>query len=141
MLKSFSLTQYSSNFYLHRNHLGGTSKHPTPVPIPRDSNSANPSWGLIFNRTMQARMTQAANLKTPGLHSPTCYCFRAPRCAAEPIVRNTVCREPLGAEKDGPRESPPPLKVPRDRTKQVLMNSGPKSGGVVCRRLGRSYSM
>ena len=51
-----------------------------------------------------------------------------------PQVKITVHKEPLGAEKDGHRESGT-LMVLREKTKQVLMNSGPNSGGVARRHL------
>lgn len=59
-----------------------------------------------------------------------------PQGGAKPTVKITVSKGELYAEKDRHRE-PGALTVLREKTKQVLMHSGPKSGGVAHRRLGR----
>ena len=74
-------------------------------------------------------------MQTPDLNS-LLLPSRSPRLGAELTVQITVPRQPLYAGKDGLRE-PGIFEVLREKTKQVLMNSGPKSGGVACRHLRR----
>lgn len=81
-------------------------------------------------------MTQAHKVRGPnGGHlvqfEPAA--FGAPSVGAGPPGRNTAYKEPLCAEKDRPGETSQPVKMPKERTKRVLMNSGPKSGGVAGR--------
>ena len=60
-----------------------------------------------------------------------------PQGGADLTVKITVPKGELYAEKDRHRE-PGALTVLREKTKQVLMHSGPKSRGVARRCVGRS---
>lgn len=91
----------------------------------------------VFSRLKQAYTVQDANLGALCLPPPPAAVAEAQVVGNKPLVRNTVHKKLLRAEKMGQRESSPLLTVPRERTKQVLMNSGPKSGGVARKHLGR----
>ena len=72
-------------------------------------------------------------MRTPGLNSH-CMPSQSPKVGAEPTGKIAVHKEPLCAEKNRHRESGT-LIVLREKTKQVLMNSGPNSGGVARQHL------